>query len=682
MDQRRRLLAGATVVATVTGLLLTLLIVLWPALPGRADTAGGSLPDAGPDGTISSALDPPGPVRVAAPPAPGSLTAEDVTAWLDGFLPARMEAAGIVGGTVAVVADGEVIASRGYGSESVGGEPVDPGETLFRAGSVSKLVTATAAMQLVQDGRVDLDTDIDEYLDIDVPRRFDDPITLRHLLTHTAGFEERVLPFIYERPEDLPSLRDVVAQDPPEQIFRPGTVPAYSNYGMALAGYLVEVVSGQPYEEYVAANILEPLGMADSSVAQPLPEPLAAQMATGYRDGGRTEVPFELVAPAPAGSLSTTADDMARFLLAHLQGGGVDGAEVLDEATAELMQTPALGEDALGTLAGGERMTLGFFEEDRNGRVILGHGGDTLAFHSHLQIYPEEGAGIFVSLNSSGTTGAETLTIRDQLVDGFADRYYPDQASGPPTLETSAEHGAAAEGSYITSRRMQSTFLRALDLQQTTVTAGPDGTLEVSTLTGPDGTPKRWREVEPWVWQEVGGEDRIAMRAQGGRVEAIGFFSAFALTRAPVPATVALPLLLGGAAVLLLTVLAWPATALVRRHYRVAPAGLSVPVRRSRLGARLGAVLVLAALTGWAVVLTTLLQTLAAPPALVVRVLQALTATGLVLLLVAAAWQVWATWRTRVAWTRRIWAVLVLAATVGVVWIALTLGLLSPDITF
>ena len=269
---------------------------------------------------------PPAPTTPApAAPVPAApLTPADVDAYLDGMLPAALDRTEIAGAAVTVVHDGQVLASRGYGyadSGSDGGapRPVDPDRTLFRVGSVSKVFTAAAVLQLVEQGALDLDADVARYLDFPLPRRFDEPVTLRTLLTHTAGFEERAAHLMsYDEP--APALRDVVAVDPPEQVFAPGTVPSYSNYGYALAGYVVERVTGTPFTEHVDRAVLARAGMASSSFAQPLPLDLAGRLSRGYTTASAAPAPFEVVAPAPAGALTASAADVGRFMLGQLGG--------------------------------------------------------------------------------------------------------------------------------------------------------------------------------------------------------------------------------------------------------------------------------------------------------------------------------------------------------------------------
>jgi CubicO group peptidase (beta-lactamase class C family) len=581
-----------------------------------------------------------------------------------------------------------VLTTRGYGYADTGGDggdprPVDPRETLFRVGSVSKLATATAVLQLVEQGEVDLDADVQTYLDITLPASFERDVTLRHLLTHTAGYEERLGHLMLaEGAED--DLRAALATDPPEQVYEPGTVPAYSNYGMAVAGYVVERVSGMPFEEYVAEHVFAPAGMDASTFAQPLPEGLADRMSGGYATDADPAAPFEVIGVAPAGSMSATADDMARFMLAQLGQG--PGADLLADDTRELMQAPALGPDTLGTLAEGPRMTLGYFDESRNGHRVIGHGGDTDYFHSHLQIYPEEGAGIFVTLNGSGRGDADAHVLRDTLTSAFADRYFPvegDGAADTAVEPTAAEHAAMAEGTYGASRSMHSNFLAVIGLlDTTTVTARGDGTILVSPAPAWP-YPLVYEEVAPWVWQEVGGQRVVTMRVEDGEVRALGFSSAFALLRVDPerdPA-VAVPILVSSAAVLLAALLVWPVRAIVRRRLSLpTPPAAGATGRWVRISTRVAAVSAVAALAGWAGVIVTLMG-LTDVPFAAIRALQALQLVGVLGILPAAAHVVIGV-RRRVGWVRSTGRALLLLAFLGVAWFAAAFNLLAPSVSY
>ena len=622
----------------------------------------------------------------AASGAGSALTDTDVNAWLDGLLPAALHRTGIAGATVAVVNKGKIITTRGYGyaDTGIGGDgavPVDPDRHLFRTGSVSKLVTATAVLQLVQSGKLDLDADVETYLDFDLPRRYERAVTLRHLLTHTAGFEERIAGLIGTDGSDV-NLRKALVTDPPEQIYEPGTVPAYSNYSNALAGYLVERVSGTRFEEYVQRNVLDRAGMSSSTFEQPLPAALRDRMSKGYDNSASPAAPFEIVGTPPAGALSAPATDMARFMLAQL-GEPAGFAPLLDQSTRELMQRPALDATSLGALADGPRMALGFFAEDRNGHRILGHGGDTEYFHSHLQIYPDDRAGIFLSLNSNGSGALASHELRESVVNGFADRYFPapdDQPSAGVDPATTAKHAALAAGTYESSRTVRSNFLTLIGLVgQTTVSVADGGRLLFEP--GPlSDSPALYEEVAPWVWREVGGQRTIAMRATDDRVEAIGFDSAFALL--PVePArtsTVAIPVLALSTVVLLLTALSWPVGAIVRRRLGRAPRDRAG--RTARILSRLAVAGTLLALAGWVLSLSTIMSLQDVPGAML-RSIQVLQLVGLLGVLPAAVRLVDDV-RRHVGWRRVTGSAAILVALAGAGWFAVEFHLLAPSISY
>jgi len=180
------------------------------------------------------------------------LTVADVHAFLDGFVPMQLEREDIAGAVVLVVKDGAIFFAKGYGYSDVDKKtPVTVDATLFRPGSISKLFTWTAVMQLVEQGKLDLDRDVNEYLDFKIPAKFGKPITLRNIMTHTTGFEEQVKDLINEEGAPIAMLKQHLAEHIPERIFPPGTTPAYSNYGASLAGYIVERVSGRPFNDYI-----------------------------------------------------------------------------------------------------------------------------------------------------------------------------------------------------------------------------------------------------------------------------------------------------------------------------------------------------------------------------------------------------------------------------------------------
>ncbi|GMA28837.1 serine hydrolase domain-containing protein [Arenivirga flava] len=614
------------------------------------------------------------------------LSTADVDGWLDGLLPAALEREGIVGATVSVVADGAVVTERGYGFADQGAEPteVDPQRTLFRIGSISKLVTATTVLQLVEDGALDLNAPVQQYLDFALRTRFEWPITLRHLLSHTAGFEDKVAGVIGDPQADPPSLRDAVTLDPPEQIFEPGTVPAYSNYSNGLAAYIVERVSGRPYADYVQEEVFDAAGMSTATSAQPLPEDRRTSMSKGYVHSGSAEVPFEINSPAPAGAIAATASDMSAFMLAQLSEDG----ELLEPASLQLMRSPALGARELGGLADGPRMALGYFEADRNGHRILSHGGDLTAFHAQLDLYPDDDAGIFISLNSTGLRGDATTAIRDALSHGFADRYFPptDDDAVQPTASAAA-HADAVVGSYQVSRRGESTFLRLFfALSAVDVSRSTGDAITISALTDTSGAPVDLVEVEPWVWQEVDGPRRVAIDQQDGAVQAIGLNPAFTLQ--PMPATrQALPVIAAlSLGVLLITAVSLPIGAALRRWYG-RPRVSAVTERRLILLRAASLLALIAAGALWSVAAAALLSDSPPPSDLVFRsaqILTAIAALGVVpalLLLVHRARRPRQDGRARQVVTV-VSAALVALAFSGLAYVAVVGGLLAPSITY
>ncbi|HKZ03104.1 MAG TPA: serine hydrolase domain-containing protein, partial [Pyrinomonadaceae bacterium] len=420
------------------------------------------------------------------------LTAADVEAFLDGIVPLQLKEHDIAGATVSVVKDGKLLFARGYGYADVEKKkPVSPQETLFRPGSVSKLFTWTAVMQLFEQGKLDLDRDVNSYLDFKIPDAFDKPITLKNIMTHTPGFEEAIKDLFVPGPA-TPDLGQYLRTHIPNRIYAPGTVPAYSNYATALAGYIVERVSGRPFYEYVEENIFKPLEMTRSTFRQPLPQGFAEAMSNGYKVASEAPKPFEVVGAFPAGSMSTTATDLAQFMLAHLQEGQLAGNKVLNPETARLMHSRLFALDDAANA-----MCYGFYEESRNGKRIIGHGGDTVLFHSDLHLVLDAGVGFFISYNSAGK--GETSN-RAALWEAFLDRYFPYMVSIPPSPDGPKESARAVSGTYMLSRRSETSFLKTASLiGEFKVSSTEDGSIEVAELTHPSGKAKRWRETASHV---------------------------------------------------------------------------------------------------------------------------------------------------------------------------------------
>jgi CubicO group peptidase (beta-lactamase class C family) len=616
------------------------------------------------------------------PPTGPQLTRPDLEAWLDGFMPFAIQRGDIPGAVVVVVKDGQVLLQKGYGYADVRKkEPVDPERTLFRPGSVSKLFTWTAVMQQVEQGKLDLDADVNQYIDFEIPPGpAGEPVRLRDVMTHTPGFEEAVKELIADDPARLVSIEESVKRWVPERIYEAGTMPAYSNYATALAGYMVERVSGQSFDDYIDQNIFAPLGMTRSSFRQPLPEALLADMSHGYKSGSDEPQPYELISMAPAGSLASTAPDMARFMIAHLQNGAYGEQRILAEETAKQMHgTP------LTIIPGLNRMLLGFYETNTNGRRSISHGGDTQWFHSDLQLYIDDGVGYFLSVNSGGKDGASG-PLRAAFFRAFSDRYLPGPGhEGKVDEAVAKEHARQIAGTYIFSRRAESSLLSVLNIAQPAkVVINEDGTISLPLLRDLNGAPVKWHEIEPYVWADADGKNRLAAEVADGRVTrfSAGFLGPIIyLERAPAAKAGGwiMPSLIASLVALLLTVVFWPVGALVRRHYRK-PLPYAGAEARAYRWVRIGALCSLLAIVGWGATIFAMFDDLALLTDSMDALLVALHIVGTILVftgLAAALWHLVVVWRARKRWLGKAWAVVLVLATAVCTWVAIAYHLVG-----
>jgi CubicO group peptidase (beta-lactamase class C family) len=506
--------------------------------------------------------------------APHELTAADANAWLDGYLPYALARGDIAGAVVVIVKDGQILTQRAYGFADVAArQPVDPANTLFRPGSTSKLFTWTAVMQLVEQGKIDLDADVNRYLDFSIPPFEGKPITMRNIMTHTPGFEQSLKHLIVLH-GPAPALGETLKQRLPQRVFAPGSTPAYSNYGAGLAGYIVERVSGLDFPDYIERNIFQPLGMTHSTFRQPLPAQLQASMAQGYPRASADAEPYEFVTLAPAGAGAMSGTDMAKFMIAQLN----QGAGLMQPATAQLMHNPAYV-----NIPGTNRMALGFYEQ-RDGSVnAIAHAGDAINFHSDLWLFPHENVGMFISMNSAGA-GSATHDIRRTLFYQFSDRYFASDETRPPQSPTAQEHATLLAGSYVSS---VGSFTNFIDVGNflSQVRIGVDGRGKPFTVALPDaaGPPRHWIEIAPFLWQEEHGPEHLAASVVDGTVVrfAVDDDSPFtSYLRVPWyrNAVWLMPLFIVSMVVILGTAVSWPAAALVRRRY-----GVPLALRGQRL---------------------------------------------------------------------------------------------------
>jgi CubicO group peptidase (beta-lactamase class C family) len=433
-----------------------------------------------------------------------TLDPRDLEAFFDGAMCTTMESRHIAGAVVAVVADNRLVFSKGYGHADVKTRrKVDPENSMFRIGSISKLFTWIAVMQLVEEGKLDLETDVNRYLrDVQVPTTYREPITLKHLLTHTPGFEDRLIGLFAHKHAQVGSLASVLRAQMPMRVRPPGVLGSYSNHGTALAGHVVACVSGLPWEDYVEQRIIKPLGLQHTLVRQPPEDELPPDLTKGYKreDGLYKEQGFEYVTAAPAGGISMSAADAARFMLAYLSDGQLEGARILNPETVRRMRAPLFRHDPRI-----DGSCYGFMEQNRDGLRILGHGGATNWFHSLMQMLPEQKVGFFVSwnTNTSSNSGA-------QVFDGFLKRYFPEPDPAP--IVPAADAGERAKmlaGEYVITRHSHTSPMKLVALLSAlTVSVNKDNTITISFA----GDRRRYSEVEPLVYRELEGRRRVVFR--------------------------------------------------------------------------------------------------------------------------------------------------------------------------
>ena len=432
--------------------------------------------------------------------------------YLDGVMTAVFEEQMIAGGVISLVYDGQVALAKGYGYADLESRTqVDPAVHLFRPGSVSKLFTWTAVMQLHEQGRVRLDAPISEYVDqFPIPNRFG-AITLEHALTHTPGLEDGGAGYLFaDSPSDLKPLAEMLARHTPTQQWNPGESPSYSNWTTALAGLVVANVSGVSFEEYISENILEPLGMRNSTFDEPLPAPLAEQMATGYFNQGKglEVLGFEYIKNfGPAGALSATGEDMTRFMMAHLNQGELDGARILSPESTKLMHSRLFGR--IDELPG---MAHGFYEVRHNGKRFVAHGGDTVAFHSNLVLDPDGDFGFFMSFNSPIGGGT-----RETITSAILEYFYPStEVEDSPPVQGTAERIPALVGTYRVNRRSY-TRLESIASFMGSAQIAPGN--EERIVLAPSMLGGEFEEVEPFLFEEVNGRETLAFETDdSGRV--------------------------------------------------------------------------------------------------------------------------------------------------------------------
>lgn len=410
---------------------------------------------------------------LAAPSTPAELGV-----FMDGLVNTGLKKYNIPGAVFLFVKDGRVFFQKGYGYANLEKKiPFDPERTVVRVASNSKLYTATAVMQLVEKGKIRLDADINSYLkDMRIPDTYPRHITMQNLLTHTAGFDEKNLGMSTLNEKDVIPLGEFLKNNMPERVMEPGTISSYSNMGLTLAGYVVELVSGEPFHAYAREHIFKPLGMSSSDF-MPRPD-LMARMAVPYLyRGGKWEVmPYDYDFCYPAGSLMTTASDMARFMIAHLQNGQYGAARILKTETAQLMhRTQFRHHPALPGFA------LGFMESVYRGVRMIEHGGWVAGFKTLTVLIPARNAGFFISYNIEyAGPGSKHYALAEEVQKSIIDHYYSAGVKSPSPAKGDPAMARKLEGSYRTNRHSRRELTKfGVFMSDLSVRALDDGSIMV-----------------------------------------------------------------------------------------------------------------------------------------------------------------------------------------------------------
>jgi len=491
-------------------------------------------------------------------PPQDQLPSAELEAYIDGLVLDAMDREHIAGVAVSIVQNNQVLLKKGYGAASLTAQRrVSPDTTLFRVGSISKTFTWLAVLREVEAGRIRINAPINLYLPEALQVKdqgYKTPVSVLNLMDHSAGFEDRALGQLFEKsPTRERSLTDYLRQERPRRVHAPGAISSYSNYGAGLAGEAVSYVTGKPFERLIHDEIFGPLKMDHSTFREPRPwkdglaEPMAADLARdiseGYRwtgDSFETR-PHEYIGHiAPAGSASSTASDMARYMLALLNDGSLDGVTIYGPATVKALKTPIRA-----TPKGINGWRHGFVEVSLpGGHTGFGHPGSTLSFMSNMVLVPDLKLGIFITTNTETGRG-----LTQRLAPGVLQQFFaPDQVfqrQGNPDLVALK---SVYSGRYLGSRRAYGGLEGAVnrlnaDLE---VRITPDGRLLTSSIGDiqswvPEGPPGNGHFIST-----LGMERRVFEIENGRAVRMLTALNTQVFERSPVWSHPRILTLLGG----------------------------------------------------------------------------------------------------------------------------------------
>jgi len=510
-------------------------------------------------------------VQPSGPTDPG-----EFEAFLDAYLAEQMKVHHIPGVVFTMVKDGQVFFSKGYGYADLEAQtPFDPATTVLTTASLAKAFTAVGILQLYEQGIIDLNADIRPYLTaFQLDASFPEPLTFANLLTHTDGFQTRLIGVLGRTENDLLPLGELLETYMPAQIYPPGQYMTYSDFAANMAGYLTAKLAGTTFEQYMADNVFTPLRMADTTLDVHLPEALRARLAPGYeyQDGQYERMPFFHIRYGPSGGLRTTAADVNRFMLALLGGGEVQGARILDQATTQLMFTRQF---APHPRMGG--ISYGFFEHLENGQQLFLRDGDGIGTRSRMVLFPDQDLGFFISYNSGDSN------LRLDIIGALLDRYYPVAGSSVPVpMAGHQDRARRFTGTYRILHADTTTFAKSVFFfaQLIEVRASEEGYLIVEPISGGDSFggfegSSAWVEVEPLHFERVDGTGQIVfLQDEGGTtthmVSGQGYHGTFSkLPWYETQSFHAVLIALVGFLLISMVVFAfviWPLGALFRRH--------------------------------------------------------------------------------------------------------------------
>jgi CubicO group peptidase (beta-lactamase class C family) len=447
--------------------------------------------------------------------APGQpIPPAQLESFIDGAVADAMMTDHISGVTVSVVQGGKIVLLKGYGVSDTGpGKAVDPQRTLFRIASISKTFTWVLLMKEVEKGKVRLDAPVNDYLppELKIPDEgFKQPIRIVNLMSHSAGFEDSAFGHLFvDSGERIVPTHDYLMNHRPRRVREPGQLASYSNYSAALAGYIVARLEGVDYQTLVERDVLGPIGMTSTSFREPyaarpglpapMPADLAGRLSRGFmwKGGEFHPAAFEYVNQiASAGGASTTAADMARYMLVQLRDGKLEnGQQLYGPVAAQAFRTPVLNvPDQVNGWAHGLMM-----RPLAPGFQSYGHGGSLMSFYSNMVVVPTVDLGLFVSTNTD-TGRAFTDRLPKLLIQRF---YAPDPAQREPGDPSLVKDAKVYAGGYVPTRRTYSGLEAFIDLfmEKVSVSVTKSGYLQTN-IAGqtqewvPDGERGHFRAID------------------------------------------------------------------------------------------------------------------------------------------------------------------------------------------